>query len=43
MSSKKSKLLDSYNYLVKKMIEPNPSKRFSIIEVIKYAKWMEIT
>lgn len=27
-----------FNYLVKKMIEPNPSKRFSIIEVIKYAK-----
>ena len=30
--------LKRYNYLVKKMIEPNPSKRFSIIEVIQYAK-----
>ena len=30
--------LKRFNYLVKKMIEPNPSKRFSIIEVIKYAK-----
>lgn len=32
------KELKRFNYLVKKMIEPNPSKRFSIIEVIKYAK-----
>jgi hypothetical protein len=28
---------DDFNYLIKKMIEPNHKKRFSISEVIKYA------
>mgnify|MGYP001167879912 CR=1 FL=1 len=32
------KELERFNYLVKKMIEPNPSKRFSKKEIIKYAK-----
>ena len=30
--------LKRFNNLIKKMIEPNPLKRFSIKEVIKYAK-----
>ena len=29
--------LKSFNYLIKKMIEPHHIKRFSILEVIKYA------
>ena len=29
--------LKEFNYLIKKMIEPNPINRFSISEIIKYA------
>jgi hypothetical protein len=32
-----TKEYDDYNYLIKKMIEPNHNKRFSISEIIKYA------
>jgi len=29
--------LNKFNYLIKKMMEPNPNKRFSILEIINYA------
>jgi serine/threonine protein kinase len=29
--------IDKFNYLIKKMMEPNPNKRFSILEIINYA------
>jgi hypothetical protein len=32
-----TKEYNDFNYLIKKMIEPNHKKRFSISEVIKYA------